>query len=474
MNAHNRAYPNPNSAGRKRIPSLGQRMAGIPEMPSVRSGLAPATASTGTLPDISSGIASARPSVGPLSDIVNRSINDARMQTASMAQLRGNISQNPMVSTPARDAAMAMQGQRSADMQGIQQRLAASGNAQLGTAGRFSANDLLGDVPSSPFGRSEMPGVVTRGGVTNVVGQLSMSDILDQGVNDRASAAMKRKAEVKDRVTANNNRQLEANAARARELGLPSQGNYVGGGRYELQGGEGRTLPFSNLAVAKARMTPADRFNFDEQRASRDSELAIRKQRQFARAQFNEATAGRGVIYQDDGGLDLAGTMATRIAAMNNPTSMSVDPRTGQRSAAHRNQSAALQAILEQAENSELGRQAMLDALTEQADGQRDQANADRDFNENARQFDDKLRIEDILAQGEILDGKRKNRTAKRQMTLDDLLAQEKFQLEQQKAKELFRQGAFDRSDEPHKRAADLKRLMPSSIHQPMYLPPQR
>jgi len=78
------------------------------------------------------------------------------------------------------------------------------------------------------------------------------------------------------------------------------------------------------------------------------------------------------------------------------------------------------------------------------------------------------------LAQGEIQDGRRKNNLAKRQMTLDDLLAQEKFELEKQKAEELFRQGEFDRSDEPHKRDVDLKRLMPSSIHESVYLPPKR
>jgi len=140
-----------------------------------------------------------------------------------------------------------------------------------------------------------------------------------------------------------------------------------------------------------------------------------------------------------------------------------------------------MQAILEQAENSSASRkneidqaQSMFDAIRDHADALREQENADRDFVENGRQFDAKLRIEDLLAQDEILDGKRKNRTAKRQMTLTDLLAQEKFELEKQKVEELFRQGEFDRSDEPHRRDVDLKRITPSSIHESVYLPPKR
>jgi hypothetical protein len=189
----------------------------------------------------------------------------------------------------------------------------ASGDARqpLTAAAPYSprVDDLLQSQISAPYGRSLMPGVVQRGNVTNVVGIPTDSPMLDAITNDRISRDEIRRNETASRVAANHAKQLENNVTRLQQWGYAPDQPFIGGKEYvEGDGYKG----ISNHAAARKAMSPQQRQTFDERKVARQAELDLRKQRQFARAQFREAAAGRGAIYQDGGALDLAGTMATQ------------------------------------------------------------------------------------------------------------------------------------------------------------------
>jgi hypothetical protein len=278
-------------------------------------------------------------------------------QTAAMAGLRQQLEQNPIENQinadPGRRAAIANQQNQIAAMQGIQQRMAESGNAQLGTAGRFSVADLS-NLPSAPYGRSVAPGVVSRGGVTNFVGQLPSVAALNEGVEERAAAEAIRRAGVAQRVQANRAQQLAGNADTMQQWGRTPADNFTSGKQYVP--GQGYQ-PISNFAAAQQGMNAEQAQSFDARRTARQADLDLRKQRQFSRAQFREAAAGRGAIYNDDGGLNLSGTIATQMAAANAPTSVSINPATGTRYATFGNQGRALDALIDSDRISEQGRQ---------------------------------------------------------------------------------------------------------------------
>jgi len=64
-------------------------------------------------------------------------------------------------------------------------------------------------------------------------------------------------------------------------------------------------------AVARRTDLTAEQQNaFIDRRNERKADMEMSRQRQFARAQFREATAGRGVMFQPDGAVDLNSTMA--------------------------------------------------------------------------------------------------------------------------------------------------------------------
>lgn len=232
-------------------------------------------------------------------------------------------------------------------------------------------------------------------------------------------------------------------------------------------------------AVARRTDLTAEQQNaFAERRNQRQAEIDLRKQRQFSRAQFREAATGRGAIYQDDGGLDLTGTMALRMAARNAPTEISVDPRNSAKATKWAAGEHALNALGHQADVEAAAQQAEIeqanklrDVLIDAANRQREQLNDDRQFNEAARQFDEKMTVEELLALATVDDTRKKNRLAKRKMTLDDVLSERELSLEEAKAAELFRQGEFDRSIEPHRRTLDAKKTMPHSMHKSPYFP---
>jgi hypothetical protein len=236
-----------------------------------------------------------------------------------------------------------------------------------------TVDDLLQSTLSAPEGRSLMPGVVQRGGVTNVVGVPSNSPTLDMITNERLNEAAIRCSNTATRVAANNQAQLARNADTLQSWGRDGDDIFTSGKQYVP--GEGMK-PISNYRAARNAMSPQQAQTFEEAKASRNADLELRKQRQFARAQFREAAAGRGAIYEDDGGLDLAGTIATRMAAANAPTATSFNARTGERSATYGNPTASLSALL--------GRDKIA---------------------EDGRQFDQQFTLQDLLAKEQLATG---------------------------------------------------------------------
>jgi len=198
---------------------------------------------------------------------------------------------------------------------------------------------------------------------------------------------------------------------------------------------------------------------FIDRRNERKADMEMSRQRQFARAQFREATAGRGVMFQPDGTVDMNQTMAARAFGQN--------PTLG------------IDAMLKRDGNDVLRHEidanrqvSVADLLLKDADAQREQGQFDRQFAEDARQFDRKFGVEDLLARGKIEDGRRKNKLATRQANVADLLAKSKQELEEKKAFEEWRQMEWERSPEPHRRKIDEKRSMGSSGYESRYLQP--
>jgi hypothetical protein len=200
-----------------------------------------------------------------------------------------------VLGSPERKAFDQRQSQTMAHLQGMQGRLADSGNSQLGYDGNADrvmemlyagqgAEDRIAAI-QSPYGRSVMPGVVARGGVTNVVGSPTMSALLDSKTDASIAEREARSAATAERVAANHAQQLEQNAHKLQEWGYSPDQPFIGGKVY-VGGNEYRGI--SNAARAQQEMSPEQLNKYEASRAARKAEMELGRQRQFARAQGRE------------------------------------------------------------------------------------------------------------------------------------------------------------------------------------------
>ena len=237
-------------------------------------------------------------------------------ETASMASLRGDISQNPIVSTPDRDAAIANQAAQVADMRAIQGRMAMSGNSELGFNGQQMGSRVdegmaarmrgFGDLASTAeLNNAGIMGNV-RGRQYNTGKMVDDSRFGEPSVGRYSHEEMARRAGVAERVAANAARQLSANESKIREMGREPGQDFIGPRR---KNDEGQMVPMSNYAAARAGMTP-------EQLAANDMAGSAGRQRMEDSAGFRaqRAQLRRGFVTDSEGNLDIPTMLAIQEA----------------------------------------------------------------------------------------------------------------------------------------------------------------
>ncbi len=335
-----------------------------------------------------------------------------------------------------------------------------------GAPRRSAVDELLSRSTASRFGHSVMPGIVSRGGVTNVVG---IPTDLPASTGFPAPArkpfgpadAARQKA-ILDNM--NKNPAVIASRQRAQQnIGLPDP-------RFTLLGG----LP---AMAARNDLDDDQKQAFTDRRNARKAEVDLRKQRQFGRAQYREAAGGRGVMFDQQGGVDQVGTLASLLAHRQSPTAGSYNPYTGQQTFENDNALNGIRLLQHHAALGEKQRQFDDKVNLAQMLGAAKQKEADRQFGlkelmeAHNRQAEDA----DLALRGRQLDANalaalREHRLGKRKMSIQDLLDQREMGIKELTAQELRHQGLYDRSVEPHRRALDLKKSMPSSLYESPYL----
>ncbi len=335
-----------------------------------------------------------------------------------------------------------------------------------GAPRRTLVDGLLSRSTASHFGHSVMPGVVRRNGVTNVVGVLN--DLpASTGLPAQARKPFTPADAARQKtIIANMNKDPAVIASRQRaqqNIGLPDPA-------FTMLGG----LP---AMAARNDLTNEQKQTFTDRRNARQKEMDLRQQRQFGRAQYREAAGGRGVMFDQQGGVDQVGTIATLLAHRATPTAVSINPLTGQRSFVNDNALTGVQLLQHHAALGEKRRQfdgGLIADLTRHADKQKE---LDRQFGlkELLAAHDRQAEDADLALRGRQLDANtlaalRQHRLGKRKMGIQDLLDQREMAIKEMSTQDLHDQGLYDRSVEPHRRALDLKKSMPSSLYESPYI----